>query len=85
MGDYLMSIKVSNGSYLAPSVVSKVTENSVRQKFYCLHNLVDCNYCIQVKKKMLEFSTVLLTLSPYHNGLRISQYNCLQFLSPSFV
>jgi len=40
-------------------------EDFVGANFYCLHSLADGNQRIQIREKMLEFSTVLATLSPY--------------------
>jgi len=40
-------------------------EDFVGANFYCLHSLADGNQRIQIREKMLEFSTVLSTLSLY--------------------
>ena len=37
----------------------------VGAEFYCLHAPADDNQRIQIREKMLEFSTLLFTLSPY--------------------
>ena len=37
-------------------------------KFYCPHAIADGNKCIRIREKMLEFSAVLSTLSPYHTA-----------------
>jgi len=44
----------------------KNEEDFVGAKFYCPHALADGNQCIQIREKMLEFSsTVLSALSLY--------------------
>jgi len=41
-------------------------EDFVGAKFYCPHALADGNQLFQIREKMLQFSsTVLSTLSPY--------------------
>jgi len=50
----------------ADSTFSEELEDFVRAKFYCLHAFADGHQCIQIREKMLEFSsTVLSTLYPY--------------------
>jgi len=45
---------------------SKELEDFVGAKFYSLHALTDGNYCLQIRQKMPEFSSMVLpALSPY--------------------
>jgi len=47
-------------------------EDFVGAKFYCRHALADVNLGIQIREKMLEFSSVVLpTTSPYHPKRRL--------------
>jgi len=49
--------------------ISQHLEDFGGAKFYCPHALADGNEHIWIRQKTLEFSsTVLSTLSPYHNG-----------------
>jgi len=38
----------------------QLEEDFVGAKFYCLHALADGNWCIQIREKMTEFSSVVL-------------------------
>jgi len=47
-------------------------EDFIAAKFYIPHALAGDNYCIWIRMKMLVFSVVLSTLSPYHIQLNVA-------------
>ena len=51
------------------------------EQFYCPHDLADSNQCIQIREKMLEFSSMVLPArSPYHLGM-FQKYACMACFS----